>query len=57
LPNQVLSQFTVEEVTAAVLRQGCKLSVDGRSAWRDKVFVERLRRSVKYERVHLRATS
>jgi len=28
---------------------------DGRGAWRDNVFVERLWRSVKYERVYLRA--
>jgi putative transposase len=48
------SQFTAEEFTAAVLKQGCKLSMDGRGAWRDNVFVERLWRSVKYERVYLR---
>ena len=41
--------------TGAVLAQGCKLSMDGRGAWRDNVFVERLWRSVKYERVYLRA--
>ena len=35
--------------------QGAKLSMDGRGAWRDNVFVERLWRSVKYERVYLRA--
>ena len=29
--------------------------MDGRSAWRDNVFVERLWRSVKYEKVYLRA--
>src|SRR5450631_4245429 len=49
------SQFTAEEFTAAVLKRGCKLSMDGRGAWRDNVFVERLWRSVKYERVYLRA--
>ena len=32
-----------------------KLSMDGRGAWRDNVFVERLWRSVKYEGVYLRA--
>ena len=31
--------------------------MDGRGAWRDKVFVERLWRSVKYEEVYLRAYS
>jgi putative transposase len=29
--------------------------MDGRDAWRDNVFVERLWRSVKYERVYLKA--
>jgi len=41
------SQFTAEEFTRIVLARGCKLSMDGRGAWRDNVFVERLWRSVK----------
>ena len=45
------SQFTAEEFTMAVLKQGCKLSMGGKGAWGDNVFVERLWRSVKYERV------
>ncbi len=49
------SQFTAEEFTRVVLARGCKLSMDGRGAWRDNVFVERLWRSVKYERVYLKA--
>jgi putative transposase len=49
------SQFTAEEFTNAVLSKGVKLSMDGRGAWRDNVFVERLWRSVKYERVYLMA--
>ena len=49
------SQFTAEEFTHPVLAKGCKLSMDGRGAWRDNVFVERFWRSVKYERVYLRA--
>jgi putative transposase len=49
------SQFTAEEFTGAVLKHGCKFSMDGRGAWRDNVFVERLWRSVKYERVYLKA--
>ena len=49
------SQFTAEEFTHAVLSKGVKLSMDGRGAWRDNVFVERLWRSVKYERVYLMA--
>jgi len=49
------SQFSAEEFTRVVLAAGCKLSMDGRGAWRDNVFVERLWRSVKYERVYLKA--
>jgi putative transposase len=49
------SQFTATEFTEVVLAQGCRLSMDGRGAWRDNVFVERLWRSVKYERVYLKA--
>jgi putative transposase len=49
------SQFTATEFTQAVLSRGCQLSMDGRGAWRDNVFVERLWRSVKYERVYLMA--
>jgi len=49
------SQFTATEFTDAVLARGCKLSMDGRGAWRDNVFVERVWRSVKYERVYLKA--
>ncbi|RYF29941.1 MAG: IS3 family transposase, partial [Comamonadaceae bacterium] len=49
------SQFTAEEFTRVVLQAGCRLSMDGRSAWRDNVFVKRLWRSVKYERVYLKA--
>jgi transposase InsO family protein len=49
------AQFTAEEFTHAVLGRGAKLSMDGRGAWCDNVFVERLWRSVKYERVYLRA--
>ena len=49
------SQFTAQELVQAVMEQGCKLSMDGRGAWRDHVFVERLWKSVKYERVYLYA--
>jgi putative transposase len=46
------SQFTAEEFTRVVLGSNAKLSMDGRGAWRDNVFVERLWRSVKYEHVY-----
>ena len=38
-----------------LLSNGIAISMDGRGAWRDNVFVERLWRSVKYEEVYLRA--
>ena len=49
------SQFTADDFVQAVKDRGSKLSMDGRGAWRDNVFVERLWRSVKYERVYLHA--
>jgi len=49
------SQFTAAEFVQAVEDQGCRLSMDGRGAWRDNVFVERLWKTVKYERVYLHA--
>ncbi len=36
------SQFTSENFVQVVQDRGCKLSMDGRGAWRDNVFVERL---------------
>ncbi|KAB2891240.1 MAG: transposase family protein [Desulfobulbaceae bacterium] len=45
------SQFTADEFVRTVKEQGCRLSLDGRGAWRDNIFVERLWKSVKYERV------
>jgi putative transposase len=36
-------------------KAGIAISMDGKGAWRDNVFVERLWRSVKYEEVYLRA--
>ena len=32
------------------------ISMDGKGAWRDNVFVERVWRSLKYEEVHLHAS-
>ena len=49
------SQFTAYEFVQAVKSMGSRLSMDGRGAWRDNVFVERLWKSVKYERVYLHA--
>jgi putative transposase len=49
------SQFTSAAFTGLLLENAIAISMDGRGAWRDNVFVERLWRSVKYEDVYLRA--
>jgi putative transposase len=49
------SQFTSAAFTGLLLESNVAISMDGRGAWRDNVFVERLWRSVKYEEVYLRA--
>ena len=49
------SQFTGEVFTGVLIKNGIAISMDGKGAWRDNVFVERLWRSVKYEEVYLNA--
>ena len=49
------SQFTSAEFTDVLHLHGIRISMDGRGAWRDNVFVERLWRTVKYEEVYLKA--
>jgi putative transposase len=49
------SQFTGAAFTGVLIKNGIAISMDGRGAWRDNVFVERLWRSVKYEEVYLKA--
>ena len=49
------SQFTCAPFTGLLLDHKIAISMDGRGAWRDNVFVERVWRSVKYEEVYLRA--
>ena len=49
------SQFTGSAFTRVLATNGIAISMDGKGAWRDNVFVERLWRSVKYEEVYLRA--
>ncbi len=48
-------QFTSMAFTDVLLKNEIAISMDGKGAWRDNVFVERLWRSVKYEEVYLRA--
>jgi putative transposase len=49
------SQFTGAAFTGVLAASSIQISMDGKGAWRDNVFVERLWRSVKYEEVYLRA--
>ena len=48
------SQFTSHDFTRELLKD-IAISMDGKGAWRDNVFVERLWRSIKYEEVYLKA--
>ncbi len=43
------------QFTGVLTNNDIAVSMDGKGAWRDNVFVERLWRSVKYEEVYLRA--
>ena len=47
------SQFTAMDFVGVLKRHDIRISMDGRGAWRDNVFVERLWRSIKYEEVYL----
>jgi putative transposase len=47
------SQFSGTAFTGVLIRNDISISMDGKGAWRDNVFVERFWRSVKYEEVYL----
>ncbi len=49
------SQFTSDDFIKLIKGNGIRISMDGKGAWRDNVFVERLWRSVKYEDIYLHA--
>jgi putative transposase len=49
------SQFTSAAFTEVLIQNGIAISMDGRGAWRDNIFVERLWRTIKYEEVYLHA--
>ncbi|WP_439155033.1 IS3 family transposase [Yoonia sp.] len=49
------SQFTSTDFIKVLAANEIKISMDGKGAWRDNVFIERLWRSIKYEEVYLRA--
>ena len=47
------SQFTSLEFTQTLKDAGVRISMDGKGAWMDNIFIERLWRSLKYECVYL----
>ena len=49
------SQFSSTDFIKVLAGREIKISMDGKGAWRDNVFVERLWRTIKYEEVYLRA--
>ena len=49
------SQFTGTAFTGMLAKNDIRISMDGKGAWRDNVFVERLWRTIKYEEVYLHA--
>lgn len=49
------SQFTSQACTNLLKDHDIRISMDGKGAWRDNVFVERLWKTVKYEHVYLHA--
>jgi putative transposase len=49
------SQFTSHDFTGVLIKAEIAISMDGKGAWRDNVFVERLWRTIKYEEVYLKA--
>jgi putative transposase len=49
------SQFTGTAFTGVLAKADIRISMDGKGAWRDNVFVERLWRTIKYEEVYLHA--
>jgi putative transposase len=49
------SQFTSDDFTGLLRKNGIDISMDGKGRWRDNVFVERIWKSIKYEEVYLHA--
>jgi len=49
------SQFTSSDFIEILDDHEISISMDGKGAWRDNVFVERLWRSIKYEEIYLKA--
>jgi putative transposase len=48
-------QFTSSEFTGQLKANCIRISMDSNGCWRDNVFVERLWRTIKYDKVYLKA--
>jgi putative transposase len=48
-------QFTSEAFTSVLKNSGVKISMDGKGRFKDNIFIERLWRSLKYEKIYLKA--
>ena len=49
------SQFTAEAFVSLVTQSGAQISMDGKGSWRDKVFIERWWKTLKYDHMYLHA--
>ncbi len=49
------SKVALAAITDLLKKHGIRISMDGKGAWRDNVFIERLWRSVTYEEVYFHA--
>ena len=47
------SQFTGQDWTGELEKNGIRISMDGKGRWMDNIFIERLWRSLEYERIRL----
>jgi len=48
-------QFTSEAFTSVLKSWGVKISMDGKGRFKDNIFIERLWRTLKYERIYLKS--
>jgi len=48
-------QFTSEAFTSVLKAWNIKISMDGKGRFKDNIFIERLWRSLKYERIYLKS--
>lgn len=48
-------QFTSEAFTSVLKAWNVKISMDGKGRFKDNIFIERLWRTLKYERIYLKA--